>query len=75
MNIVTKIQKHKWHYSYVDLSFLFLRVYLEFGSETLDTYHVNPHIYFRIFQHLEIRIFRCGSMVSCDMWDHVIFPR
>jgi hypothetical protein len=81
MNIVIKRQKQKWHYSHVNLSFFFLRVYLEFfdgnmylqfGSENYrDIRHT--HL-FSNFINLKIRIFRCGSMVSCDMWDHVIFP-
>jgi hypothetical protein len=32
-NSVTKRQKYKWHYSCIDLSFLFLHVHFEFGSK------------------------------------------
>jgi hypothetical protein len=32
-NSVTKRQKYKWHYSCINLSFLFLHVHFKFGSK------------------------------------------
>jgi hypothetical protein len=56
MNIVTKRQKHKYHYSHIDLSFLFLRMYFKFGSENYrDRRHISCELTyaFRIFWNIE----------------------
>jgi hypothetical protein len=66
MNIVIKRQKHKCNYSHVDLSFLFLRVYLGFGSENYrDHKHISyehTHFFLKKNQNLKIQIFICGIM-------------
>jgi hypothetical protein len=55
MNIVTKRQKHKWNYSHVDFSFLFLHVYLNFVLKITDIRHMWTHTFiFEFFWNLEI---------------------
>jgi hypothetical protein len=50
------------------ISDLFLKIIV-----IVDTYIVNTHIFLKKNWDLEILIFRWGSMVSCELWYHVIF--
>jgi hypothetical protein len=53
------------------LCYLFLQIYFLFGSENSQyckhVYYEHIHIYFEIFQHLQILISKSGIMVSLDM--------